>query len=177
MLPACSKLQNIKRERIPTFICSLCNSSLHTCWVEGRFGSQWALKVINVTCCRHCTSKTQRPFDMSQLWTVLFYPVTTACVQTLAETEDTNTLKLECTQTHKFIAAHLYLKHCDAHCVFVVFMPFVPLQSVEHLFCSVIKQDFKMAEREGDRLRACLKPGKTLRQPSYGWCAIKSHSN
>lgn len=45
----------------------------------------------NATCCRHCTTKTQRPFDMSQLWTGLICLVTTVCVQTLAERQTRHT--------------------------------------------------------------------------------------
>lgn len=55
-------------------------------WPRGALKVRNGFWVHNVTCCRHCATKTRRPFDMSQLWTVLSCLVTTICVQMLADT-------------------------------------------------------------------------------------------
>lgn len=97
----------------------------------------------NVTCCSHCTSKTQRPFDMSQLWTVLICLVTTVCVQTQAERQmwhtqaHTHTLQIQMDiNSHQLICVGKFAPHLLSLLYLSVFVSFVLCWALNK--CSVI---------------------------------------
>lgn len=176
---ACSKLQNIKWEDTSFHLLplSLCPSVTPLSWcvpsvpagLKGKFGHTVSVQSYkwfwaqNVTCCRHCTTKTQRPFDMWALNSPHLPCDHRLRLNIGRERQMRHTLNFKCTDTRA--SGDLYLKKNGCLLCFSLFMYFVLCEALSN--CSIKYINLKWFSDSGQRFS----------KPSNTRCATTSNSN